>query len=96
MEQRQLKRAREAIAAARETTGGPVMEQLGSLEEGLHEEDEGDDTPQGPGPKMDRVAEIYANLGKLEDEIEQSTTRDHIAEARAHLNEYMRAHPQGS
>lgn len=96
MEQRQLKRAREAIAAARETAGGPVMEQLGSLEEGLYEEEEGEDTQQGPGPKMDRVAEIYANLGKLEEEVEQSTTREHIAEAREYLNEYMRAHPQGS
>jgi len=95
MERRRLKRAREAIAAARETTGGPEMEKLGSLEAGLHDEAADDDAQEKTGPEMDRIAQVYENLGKIEDEIDQPETREHIAEAREHLNEYMRAHPQG-
>ena len=95
MEQRHLKRARGALATAREHSSGTMQEQLGSIADGILEEDTGERTQEHPGPKIDRVAEVRDKLGGLEEKAESTAVSTHIAEARDHLREYMQTHPQG-
>lgn len=90
-----LDRARDDIRKASEIAEGPVHTQLNSLDIGIFEE-EGDGTTQGsPGPKIDRIAEVTEKLEGLEAEVDDEETREHLVDARHHLREYMRDHPQG-
>ena len=90
-----LDRARENIDAASERAPGPVHTQLNSITKGIFEEESGDTTQDGPGPKIDRVAEVTEKIEGLEAELDDEETRQYLVDARHHLREYMRAHPQG-
>lgn len=90
-----LDRAREKIREASERAPGAVHTQLNSITKGIFEE-EGDGTTQGsPGPKIDRVAEVREKIEGLEAEVEDDETEQLLVDARRHLREYMREHPQG-
>lgn len=97
MEHPHLKRAREALLEAREAAGHTrnTQEQLGSLVQGLFEEDEGETTQEQSVPKIDRLAEVFDKLGEIEAEADDPTIEEHVSTARDHIREYMRAHPQG-
>lgn len=93
-----LDRARENLSKAMERAPSPIHLQLETIEKGIFEE-EADGTTQGStGPKIDRIAEVTEKLEGLEEELEDEDadeTRKFLVDARHHLREYMRNHPQG-
>lgn len=90
-----LDRAREALLAADERASGTIHEQLESLEAGVFEEEAGEHTREGPGPKVDRVAEVAEKLDALAGQVDEHEVRERIEAARDHLRRYMKSHPQG-
>lgn len=90
-----LARAREDLRTASNHASGEVQRQLDSIQEGLFEEDEGDKTQDDPGPKVDRITEVVEKLERLEGQVENEPTRDHVGDALEHLREYLKDHPHG-
>lgn len=89
-----LERAREELRAATDGADRDVRTQLESIDVGIFEEEGGDRTRDEPGPKPDRLAEIYATLEELSTEANGSTA-ERIDRARAAIREYMADHPRG-
>lgn len=89
-----LERARDELRAATDGAQRDVRTKLQALDVGIFEEESGDRTPDDPGPKTDRVAEIHDTLGGLAAEAEGATA-DQIEAARAAIESYMEAHPHG-
>jgi hypothetical protein len=77
MEHLELGSAREALQKA-------------SLQEGVFEEDVGEQTAQDSAPKVDCVTEIQDKLGGFEEEADDRETIEYISDARDDLREHMR------
>lgn len=90
-----LDRARENVRKASERAAGPVHTQLNSIDEGVFEEEADASTSGATGPKIDRIAEVTEKIEGLEAEVADDETREYLVDARHHLREYMRAHPEG-
>lgn len=88
-----LDRARDNINEASERAPGPVHTQLNSITRGIFEE-EAEGTTEGSGPKIDRITEVIEKIEGLEAELDDEKTEELLVDARHHLREYVRDHPQ--
>lgn len=89
-----LDRARDELQRAMDNADSHVHTQLESLEGGIFEEEEGNNTKDEPGPKVDRVVEVMEKLDGLESEADHDAVAEHIGNAHDLLEAYLKNHPQ--
>lgn len=89
-----LERARDELEAATDGASRGVQTKLRSIDAGIFEEEGGDRTQAEPGPKADRIAELYETLDDLADEADGATA-ERIGRARDAVRAYTGEHPQG-
>ena len=94
MQYERLDRAREELQRAMENADAHVHTQLESLEGGIFEEEDGNDTTDGAGPKVDRVVEVMEKLDGLEAEADHADVAERIGNAHDLLEAYLKNHPQ--